>query len=202
MGAIRNLNILDLINKHKTQVFVETGSGYGTGIFTALQFPFQAVLSVEIDKEQAELLNKFFRFDNRVRVFNDISFNFLKDILPKIPLNVPCFIFLDAHFPGADLGKSKFSDEQNESIRMPLSEELKLIKELRINKGAKDLILIDDIMLYDDDNQYEASHQKKTMDILPKKDRNCLGQFIDIFQDSHKPTILNKEQGWLILEPK
>lgn len=202
MGSIRNLNIADLINKYKTSVFLETGSGYGTGIFYALQFPFGTIFSVEIDKEQSDLLNKFFRFDPRVKIFNDSSYNFLNNILPRIPFNIPCFIFLDAHFPGADLGKAQFSDEKNENIRMPLNEELKLIKRMRADNGAKDVILIDDVMLYDDDNEYQASHQKKTMDILPKEHRNHLNKFISLFETTHNPTILRQEQGWLILRPK
>ena len=57
-------------------------------------------------------------------------------------------------------------------------------------------------MLYDDDNQYEASHQKQTMDILPREHRNYLNRFISLYEASHTPTILKSEQGWLILEPK
>lgn len=202
MGAIKNIDLISLKNKHKTQIFLETGSGYGTGIYEALRSGFNLVLSVEIDKEQTELLQKVFRFDQKVQIFNALSRDFLTQILPQINLNIPCLIFLDAHFPGADLNKRSFSDEKDESIRMPLYEELQIVKKLRIDKGAKDLIIIDDIMLYDDDNQYEASHQKQTMDILPREHRNYLSKFISLYQDSHTAKILKSEQGWLILEPK
>lgn len=202
MGAIKNIDLVNLKNKYNTQIFIETGSGYGTGIYEALRCGFPLILSVEIDKEQTELLQKVFRFDQKVRIFNALSRDFLSQILPQISTDVPCLIFLDAHFPGADLNKRSFSDEKDESIRMPLYEELQIVKKLRVDKGAKDLIIIDDIMLYDDDNQYEASHQKLTMDILPREHRNYLNKFISLYKDSHTPTVLKSEQGWLILEPK
>lgn len=202
MGAIKNIDLVNLKNKHNTQIFLETGSGYGTGIYEALRCNFNLVLSVEIDKEQTELLQKVFRFEQKVKIFNTLSRDFLSQILPQININTPCLIFLDAHFPGADLNKRSFSDEKDESIRMPLYEELQIVKKLRVDKGAKDLIIVDDIMLYDDDNQYEASHQKQTMDILPREHRNYLNKFLSLYQDSHNPTILKSEQGWLILEPK
>jgi len=201
MAAIINLDLKPWIDKYKTSVFFETGSGYVTGIFHALQYNFGYILSVEIDKEQTDLLNTFFRFDKRVRVINDLILNAFKNILPQISANIPIFFFLDAHFPYADLGKKSFSDEKDENIRMPLYQELLYIKENRINNGAKDFILIDDIMLYDDEGDYEANDCKKTMDILPREHRNFLPKFIDIFNKTHKHTILTREQGYLILEP-
>jgi hypothetical protein len=202
MGAIRNLDLNKWVQKYKTQVFFETGSGYGTGIFHSLQYPFQKILSVEIDKEQSDLLQKFFRFDQRVQIINGLSIDALKTVIPQIPLNIPIFFFLDAHFPYADLGKKGFGDEKDENIRMPLYQELLFIKENRIDKGAKDFILVDDIMLYDDDNEYESSSQKLTMDILPKENRNYLSKFLDLFSNSHDSEILTREQGYLILLPK
>jgi hypothetical protein len=56
MGAIRNLDIKKLKETHNCQLFIETGSGYGTGIFYASQFNFGHILYVEIDSEQTELL--------------------------------------------------------------------------------------------------------------------------------------------------
>ena len=202
MGAIKNIKLSALKEKYNGRIFIETGSGYGTGIYEALRSNFDLVLSVEIDKEQTELLQKVFRFDQKVQIFNALCRDFLSQILPQININTPCVIFLDAHFPGADLNKKAFSSEKNESIRMPLYEELQIVKKLRIDKGAKDLIIVDDIMLYDDDNQYEASHQKQTMDILPREHRNYLNKFISLYEASHTSTILKSEQGWLILEPK
>lgn len=202
MGAIRNLDLNKWIKEYKTSIFFETGSGYGTGIFHSLQYPFQHILSVEIDEEQSLLLQKFFRFDSRVQIINSLSIDSLKKVLPQIPINMPIFFFLDAHFPYADLGKKGFSDEKDENIRMPLYQELLFIKEQRIDKRAKDFILVDDIMLYDDDREYEASSQKLTMDILPKEHRNYLPKFLELFNNSHNSEILTQEQGYLILSPK
>lgn len=201
MGNIRNLDIEPYITEYKTAIFFELGSGYGTGIYHVLQFPFQKIVSVEIEKDQAELLQKVFRFDQRVMVVNALSRDALRQILPQIPVHIPIFFFCDAHFPGADLGKRGFADEQDENIRMPLYEELQIIKELRVDKGAKDFILIDDIMLYDDENEYEASHQKANMDILPRDKRNYLKKFVEMFDTTHDSELITQEQGYLLFHP-
>lgn len=203
MGAIRNLDLKTLIEKHKPSFFIETGAGYGTGIFTVLTFPFQAILSVEIDSEQTNFLNKFFRFDGRVRVFNMLSRDFLNLIIPQIPANMIIFFFLDAHFPQADFGIKEFDSEKDESIRMPLWDELNIIKKLRPN--SKDLILIDDISLYDDSSyKYDDDHKLKEIasKLLPRIHKNYLPKFIELFTDTHIHSILKNEQGYLLLEPK
>ena len=115
MGAIKNIKLSALKEKHNGRIFIETGSGYGTGIYEALRSNFDLVLSVEIDKEQTELLQKVFRFDQKVQIFNALSRDFLSQILLQININTPCVIFLDAHFPGADLNKKSFSDLLNDS---------------------------------------------------------------------------------------
>lgn len=204
MGALRNFELFPILSEYKPQIAIELGSGYGTGIYELLQFPFNAILSVEINKEQVDLLNKFFRFDTRIKVYNGLTVDFLRQILPQIPLNIPLFIFSDAHFPNADFGLAEFDAEQNESIRMPLIEELKLIKDLRADNGAKDVILIDDISLYDDIGQYEDDHKKKdcAAKLLPRIHRNYLPKIIENFKNTHNERVFGREQGYLALLPK
>jgi hypothetical protein len=204
MGAIRNLNLKTWIDKHNPSVFVETGAGYGTGIFTILPYyNFGAILSVEIDREQTDLLNKFFRFDTRVKVFNMLSRDFLNSIIPQISSDTPIFFFLDSHFPQADFGLKEFDDEKDENIRMPLWEEVNIIKRLR--PISKDLILIDDISLFDDSNfKYDDDHKLKSIahKLLPKLHRNYLHKIINLFDDTHNSEVMKNEQGYLILTPK
>lgn len=206
MGALKNLDITPIINKYNARVFVELGAGYGTGIFHAIcNLPIGNVLSVEIDAEQAELLQKFFRFDNRVQVFQGLSRDFLDNVLPKIPLNVPCLIFCDSHYPSADFGKKGFKDEKDENIRMPLVQELELILKHRVSKGAKDVILIDDISLYDEsDRAYAHDHKKseRAKELAPILHQNFLPKFIEWFAPTHDYQIFPQEQGWIAFLPR
>ncbi len=139
-------------------------------------------------------------------MFNSLTVEVLKQVLPRIPINIPVFIFCDAHFPHADFGLKEFDSEQDENIRMPLIEELKLIKELRINNGAKDVILIDDISLYDESGiyKYDDDHKKKDIaqKLLPRLHRNYFSKIIEDFQETHKYVVFGQEQGYLSLVPK
>jgi hypothetical protein len=204
MGAIYNFDLNDWINKHHLSSYIETGAGYGTSIFNAIKYKFNIILSVEIDREQTDLLNKFFRFDPRVRVFNTTSIDYLTNVLSQIPKNVNCFIFLDAHFPKADLGKADFLDEKNEEIRMPLMSELKTIKELRTKYGCKDLILVDDISLYDSNGKFKYEYKHENPSTLPRDEwmKNSIDKIIDMFNETHHHSILENQNGWLLLEPK
>ena len=63
MGAIYNIEIGEWIKKHNLSAYIETGAGYGTSIYNAIKYNFDIILSVEIDKDQTDLLNTFFRFE-------------------------------------------------------------------------------------------------------------------------------------------
>jgi len=204
MGAIYHFDLQEWINKYNLSGYLETGAGYGTSIFNALRYNFNFILSVEIDKEQTDLLNTFFRFDSRIKIINDTSASFLTNILPRIPKNLNCLIFLDAHFPKADLGKASFLDETNEDIRMPLISELNLIKELRIKNGCKDLILIDDISLYDQNGVYAYEHKHQNPNSLPRDEwmKNGIKKIMSTLEDSHSSSILSNQNGWLLFTPK
>lgn len=205
MGALRNFPLNQLLKNGCPPIAIELGSGYGTGIYELLKFQFVNILSVEINPEQVELLNNVFRFDTRVRVINSLTTNFLKSTLGNIHQSIPLFIFSDAHFPNADFGLADFDSEKDENVRMPLIKEMGLIKELRADRGAKDIILIDDISLYDDsDRQYDDDHKKKpnAEKLLPKLHRNYLNKIIENFKETHNSQVITLEQGFLLMTPK
>ena len=204
MGAIYNIEIGEWIKKHNLSAYIETGAGYGTSIYNAIKYNFDIILSVEIDKDQTDLLNTFFRFDPRIKIFNTTSAEYLLNILPRIPQDRNCFIFLDAHFPKADLGKATFLDETDEDIRMPLITELNIIKKLRVKNGCKDLILIDDISLYDQNGKYSYEHKHENPNTLPRDDwmKNGIDKIISTLEETHDYSIIPNQNGWLLFEPK
>ncbi len=206
MGALRNFPLQDLVNKYKPLIAIELGSGYGCGTMELYHYPFNSIFSVEIIKEQADFLSKFFRFDTRIKIFNDTTENFLNNALSQIPINIPILFYNDAHYNGADLQLNDFNFEKDENIRLPLWKELNIIKELRINNGAKsDVIIVDDCSIWDEsDRVYDDDHKKKTIwdKLEPRNHRNYLPKFIELFKDTHNSEILTKENGWLIFTPK
>jgi hypothetical protein len=208
MSALRDIQIIPWIFKYNTRVFIETGTGLGSGLMRMIQPEYgqELLISCDIDEDLSKHSAKTFSFDTRVRVFNTEGPTLLKNILPQIPLNKPIFFWLDSHFANSDynLGDkplTKHSDGDPE-IRLPALNELKLIKELRTNLGAKDFILLDDAMLYDDLDRYEDNVSRLGPDACPPEYRKILNKSIDLFKDTHTPQVITIAQGFLALHPK
>lgn len=200
MGSLRYFNLKDIKQQYRLQTFFETGAGTGTGIEYAREIDFLDIYSVEIIKEQAALLRGAFAGDKRVRLIADSSESALRQHLPNLPFNT--LFFLDAHFPGADLGLKAFDAEQDEDLRLPLLKELELIRDLRAARGFKDVILLDDLMIFDDDHVYPDSHLKKEHAIAPKKLVNQYQQILDVLKATHEYKVLPDYSGYVVIYPK
>lgn len=147
MGVLRDHDLASLMQRFGARVLVETGAGTGTGIRHAQGLPFDQIISCEIDCAQAAHLNATISAqDPRVWIMCATSEAFLKELLPTITSNV--IFFLDAHFPGADLGKAAYDAEPNLDLRLPLERELDVI---HTRAGRfKDVIIIDDLRIFED----------------------------------------------------
>ena len=144
MGALSHLNIEQYLSKYKVDVFFETGTHRGNGVKEAQKHNFTKIISVEICSTQFEILKPQFINDDRVELINSDSLTAMEKILPLIDENI--LFWLDAHYPSADFGIKPYLTDEPNRIRLPLEEELLLIKKLR--KGKKDIILMDDMWIY------------------------------------------------------
>lgn len=105
-------------------LFVETGTNFGNGVYTALNCGFNRAISVEILSElYEENLEKYSSYDNVTLFLGDS-----KDALPEMLklIDEPAFFWLDAHHYNGD----------------PAFHELEIIKDHHIKTHT---ILIDDI---------------------------------------------------------
>lgn len=200
MGSLKFFDLAELKSRHSAATFVETGAGWGHGIEYAQTFDFEKIWSVEIFTELAQQLANKFAPDPRVQLVNSDSVTGLTHIFAQTPGNAICF--LDAHFPGADVGAADFGAEKNEDIRLPLLTEMAAVKRLRADKGFKDIILLDDIMLYDDENAYPGNSWKAALDIMPRKNRNCYREILSFFDETHTSQRFAEENGFVIFFPK
>ena len=110
-----------------------------------------------------------------------------------------CF-WLDAHYPESDVLNVPFDSCQDEDIRLPLWEELNLIKNLRPNN--KDVILMDDVMLFTENEIFPDNHLKIAFPIKPKKHINYLDKITSLFSETHDNKIVKKDSGYLSITPK
>lgn len=209
MSALRDIQILHWLWRYQTRIFFETGTGLGTGLMRMIQpeYGFDLFISCDIDKELAAHSKKTFSFDQRVKIFNDEGPTVLREVLPRLPLHIPIFYWLDSHFANADynLGDKPLvthKDSGDPDVRLPAMIELKIIKELRIDKGAKDLILLDDVMLYDEAEIYEDSVARLGEGAVPPEYRKIMKRAIEMYKDTHEAQVINIAQGFLALKPK
>jgi hypothetical protein len=192
MGELFLHDLHNYINGYGCKVFFETGTGMGTGMKHAMKYPFDVLISTEINQELFKANSGLLK-DGRVKLLNMDSVSGIRR-LDGLFVKTPILFWLDAHFPGADFGKGKYDDPMDETIRLPLETELKTINAIR--HGAKDVIIIDDLQLYED-GPFELKYEpfvdkfKRSPDFIYKE-----------FSDTHTFRKDYRHQGFLILEPK
>lgn len=207
MSSLRDINLLPILQNHRTRIFFETGTGLGSGLMRMLQpeWGIDLLISVEIDKELAQHSQKTFSFDNRIKVVNSTGLEALDQILPQLPIHVPIFFWIDSHFSNSDynLGDKPLvpHDTDAPEIRLPAYLEMELIKKHRTDKGARDFILLDDAMLYDELDRYEDKVERLGPGAVPPDYRKLLPRIIDLFKDTHKSQVITLAQGFLALHP-
>ena len=193
MGRLDVNNLKILKEVYNAPIFFETGTAYGEGVKHALTFDFKRIISIEIMEPQFKILQEMFKNVSNLELICDSSTNAIKRLLPTISENI--IFWLDAHYPNADLiqnnigAKIQAYMDGDDNIRLPLDIELNLIKELRPNN--KDVILIDDLNIYNNNISPEAYWLK------PKKDFKQLF-YVEIFKDTHHFVPLSNVQGMLL----
>jgi len=193
MGILHFFNLNDFISKYNLKVFIETGTGRGNGVAYARDLTFEKIYSFELLVELYKVVKEKYIGDERINLMLGSSISSMKKVLPKIDKDKGILFWLDAHFPGKDEVENPKELDVCTSLKLPLEEELRYIKEIR--KGCKDVILIDDIKIYMD-GQFELGN-------LPDRDNSLNLNFInELFEDSHKSTILFNHDGYMIIEPK
>ena len=106
-------------------------------------------MSTEIHRPSAEVAKKRIGDNESIQLYIGPSVVGLEEMLPTIPQQEPTLFFLDAHFPGEFYKDFKGYDVTGEiSIQLPLEQELKIIKRLR--PDSPDVIIVDDLRLYED----------------------------------------------------
>lgn len=121
-----SLNI-DILNKYKTDIFIETGSNMGEAISLALKLNFDKIFSCEPEKTFYNFCRAKFSKKTNVMLFNDRSENILPFIINNI--DKQSTFWLDGH---------GYQD-------IPLLKELEIIKQSSRNDH---IILIDDCRMF------------------------------------------------------
>jgi len=146
------------IEKYSLDNFIETGTGLGDTVSYALRngFSVKNIYSFEIYEDIAKkAIDRFIGYPY-CNIIGKDSYEGLKELLPTLEGN--SMFFLDAHFPGADFGYTKYSDNIDHDLKLPLQKEIELICNSR--DISNDVFLIDDLRIYEEAN-YEMGNWPK-----------------------------------------
>lgn len=194
MGSIKKFNLGRIIREFNITCFFETGTWKGDGVAYAAEYPFKKILSSEIIPEIAEKAIERFKKDSRISIITGNSTEVLKENLSKMDGN--CVFWLDAHFPGAEEGINNYNDFDDENVKLPLAEEIRIIKEQR--KNYQDVILIDDLRIYEE-GPYKYGNLPNN--VLPPKVRN-INFLNEHFGTTHIILKSFESEGYVMMFPK
>ena len=211
MGNLRRFDVRDAIEKKNIEYFIETGTLHGDSV----EFVDGLGCSKLKELHSIELLDGLYegcvkRFEGRDNIFihHGMSVDLLREILTN-GIDGNAFFWLDAHYPGADIGKESYIQEGKEEKEvLPLEQELRVISEIRSNK-YDDIIICDDLWIYEDgeyecpartlDNHLSLYCNGETKEQIGRPNAN----FVDeLFGETHTITKNKLDQGYIIITPK
>lgn len=179
------------------QRYIETGTGIGDGIRTALSLQFPFITSIEMDSDLGNEAGKNFP---EAQVHTGLSV----EILKNLDLSDPAFYFLDAHFPFADFGKMSYekSIRQYGRSAFPLEDELGIIS--KSPSFDNSIIVIDDAFLYCGDNftEWSRSNPFKYRELAKECGISLDQSTILEFLSKHSLLFDYRDQGYIIALPK
>lgn len=194
MGSVKRFNLKRIKQEYNCSFFFETGTWKGDSVAYAAEQDFVKIFSSEIIPEIADRAAERFKNDKRVKIICDNSINALKNNLLEIDGN--CVFWLDAHFPGSEEGIRGYNDETDESLKYPLKKELEVIAAAR--QGYEDVILIDDLRIYEKNN-YRHGNMPENI-IRPGEKDSC---FVEELFGAHYDVYRSLEdEGYIYVLPK
>jgi hypothetical protein len=193
MGTLRKYELKNADCK----VFFETGTGLGHSLLHALDNGnFDLLYSSEIHDATANKAKELFKKNKNVEILNMTSLAALKNILINIIPETPILFFLDAHFPGEVEDGFLYSSNVPSGTSMPLKDELELIASVRTN--SQDIIIVDDLKLYED-GPFENGSIEKNFANIPDVNRGL--EFVQALYPKRKIVRNYKDDGYLIIKP-
>lgn len=192
MGSLLDLPLKDLATKFGAKVFIETGTGMCAGLQTAVESGlFDEIHSIEIVPELAAAARQRFATNPQVKIHEGHTL----DILPRLLAQYPderCFIWLDAHYPGADFGLAGYDDETDPDKKLPLQ------KELALFEARSDIVIADDLRIYS--GQHWDYDEHATFRLPPYAKINQLD--IRRMHDRHEVYAHHHKEGYLFFLPR
>jgi hypothetical protein len=167
---LKRRTIVTLANKQKFESFVETGTYRGDMLERiSKKTSVNEILSIELDERLAVEAQFRFRNNAKIRILQGDSGEVLANVMPELP--EPALFWLDGHYSGGVTALG--------ATTTPIFAELQAIDS---GKRNSDVILIDDIRLFNGDDGYPTLEELTDFihELNPKWNCIVLGDFLQI----------------------
>jgi len=194
--------------------FVETGTYRGDGVKEAIVRGFSTIHSIELDADLYFRASTKFATLPNIFIHNGDSSYILKELINHLNQsnkNQPIVFWLDAHFPGSDLGKIDYIEgfyQVKQRTWMPLKNELEAIFSAR---PPIDTIIIDDLRCFTDRYSVEAGSFTTHLSSLgqPVPSNTCRADLVGISDlDIEEMAGVNRnvsyymdDEGYIVIRP-
>lgn len=158
MGTLKKfsklcVNLDALLSMYGARIIIETGCYGGESLDYALKnLKITHAYSCDVNIKYVNYCKDFLKNYPNVDIVNQLSVDFLEELLPKLKNEESLFFWLDAHDKATAGWVSPLVE-----LDCPLEKELEIIYKHRPNK--RDIILVDDFGLYSD-GPYELKIDK------------------------------------------
>ena len=188
--AIEVKNVLDF---YEIKNFVETGTGIAEVVREVHDVDSNLTIhTIEVVPEIFDQNKIRFSYLKKVNWHLGGSAQVLSEVVP--PLEGNTLFWMDAHFPGADVGLSSYGDEKDMDKRLPLKNELETI--LASRDVSNDVFVIDDLRIYEDGPFETGNWDERT-----KYGGDGIEFIEKLFEDTHYIGRSYNAQGFVILFP-
>ncbi len=185
MDLTTDVDLDQLIARYGCRAFVETGTGSGKGIEAAAGSSFDQIFSIEAAHKPALDAGLRFAKNHKVTVIHAKAERGLKEVLVELAPSTPTLFRLDAQWQGAA------------TAPMPAERSLRLLAQCR--DLSRDVVLIDDLRLYEDGNFEKGPCPP---DRLPAPEQRHLRFVEEILGKTHRFERSYQQTGHLCACPK
>lgn len=149
MSVLKDFDIERLKADFGLRYLVELGTGDGDGVDCVKDMGFDHVYSVESRHKPALKVALLHSLRQDITIIHARTSRGLLEVLEEIPAEAPSLFWIDSCYPGCDAGQLFDAPERTGGVPLRIERDLRQI--LAARPAGRDVILIDDLFLYDDD---------------------------------------------------
>jgi hypothetical protein len=197
MGTVASIGLDWLVQSHRLDTFVESGTGHGHNLIRALQWPqLTALHSIEIDYPTHHRAAVTFSNEPRVKLYHGDSSQILGAIASELSPQRRVLWYLDAHFAGSGrIEPLAMVVDRDPRELVPLQREVVGLRGRRDLAG--DVVIVDDLCLFE-----VGPYETDAPQLREQLGLQSLGWLDHLFSRTHEISRLTRDGGYWVARPR